>query len=88
MKWLLIATFLLIIFLSSQLLKYHFKNKIKPSTKLLFSFAWFIVTMTTFLIFDLENKNFTSFQQITLIVFAFVGLIYFYLRIKKLIRPT
>jgi len=86
-EWLLITTsFILIfsiIFLGSYFFKKYLINKIKPTTRLLISFIWFVAVIILFSI-NPGRDNFTLIQQITFFAFAVGYLIYLYFRYKKL----
>lgn len=84
MQWILIVGAILVIFLVSTLLKIWLAPKIKPGTRLLLSFCWFVLFAAWFLTQTDWNKKFTLFQQIVMAAFGIGYLIYFYLRYKKL----
>lgn len=56
---------------------------LNPKTKFLFSFIWFVIVIGIFFISDMKN-HFTFFQQTIMIATAFIGLVSFYYRYKKI----
>lgn len=85
-QWLVIATVIIIMLLISDPLKKYVSSKIKPFTRLIMSFAWFIGVAIFFSLNTVRN-NFTLAQQIVLYASTFCGLIYFYFKYKKLKKP-
>jgi hypothetical protein len=85
MEWVLIAVAILLIFFVSQFLKRYLGSKLKPKTRLLFSFLWFMIFMAYTL--TAAKNNFTSFQQFIMMAFSVAYLISFDYRYKKLNQP-
>lgn len=83
MEWIIILTTIVLIFLISQYLKKLIGPKLKPTTKLFLSFAWFICFITLIITTDLRKNNFTQPELFVMIAFSIGYLIYFYFKYKK-----
>ena len=84
MEWILISIAIIVIFIITQFLKKQLGATLKPKTRLLFSFLWFIIFMIYIFYINAGKNHFTFFQQFIMIAFVVGYLISFYLRYKKL----